>query len=41
VLPVTGSADPGRGSVIAFWLFISGVGMIVAVRCRRGPIWSA
>ena len=41
VLPVTGSTDPGRGSVIAFWLFVIGLGMIVAVRCRRGPIWSA
>jgi hypothetical protein len=41
VLPVTGSDDPGRGSVIAFWLFVIGVGMILAVRCRRGPIWSA
>ena len=41
VLPVTGSTDPGRGSVIAFWLFVIGLGMITAVRCRRGPIWSA
>jgi hypothetical protein len=41
VLPVTGSTDPGRGSVIAFWLFVIGLGMITVVRCRRGPIWSA
>jgi hypothetical protein len=41
VLPVTGSNDSGRGSVIAFWLLVAGVGIITLVRCRRGPIWSA
>lgn len=40
-LPVTGSANRGQGSVIAFWLLVAGVGMIAAIRQRRGPIWSA
>lgn len=40
-LPVTGSANRGQGSVIAFWLLVAGVGMIALVRHRRGPIWSA
>lgn len=34
LLPVTGSADRGRGAVIAFWLLVAGVGMIVAIRQR-------
>jgi hypothetical protein len=34
-LPVTGSADRGRGAMIAFWLFVAGVGMIVAIRQRQ------
>ena len=34
-LPVTGSADRGRGAVIAFWLLVAGVGMIVAIRQRQ------
>ncbi len=40
VLPITGSADSGLGSLIAFWLFVIGVGIITLVRCRRGQIWS-